>query len=480
LTKLIIVSVKVFFILFLIVIPSFSQEVINDSTEIVDHADLVFDSLITKLNAETIDTSKVNIINKIAWEYAPTNFEKSKRFADSALTLSKEINWEKGKAFALKNIGEALRYNGRVEESLEKFEISLNIFRKLNLENEIARVYNDFGLSYRHLTELTKSFEFHSKALSIYEKRNDLKGIIKVYTYLGNLVYQIDEIDKALNYYQKALNISNEIKNRSPIATLNYNIGTIYRRKNEYSKALKYYRIANKKFKELNDLNNYSNLLGNIGNLYLRKGDYGKALFYCKKALEFNERMEDKNGIAYQNANLGEIKYTMVIDSSSQITGKERNNLIMESIDNLKISSSMFDELGNRIQQMEDLILLSKVYKENGNYFEAFNTLEEAKKLDDSLKTKEVNKAIEELEFQKNLEIKEKEIEILNKDNSYQKNMKGLLIGFAVFLILFLCIIVYLYNSKHKRIYQLEEDIKQRKEAEEALVEDIKKLNKSP
>ena len=94
------------FLLFITLSNSFSQDSKKDTLDIVDNSDLVFDSLMTLLNTETVDTSKVNILNKIAWEYAPTNFEKSKYFADSALALSKEISWEKGEGFALKNIGE--------------------------------------------------------------------------------------------------------------------------------------------------------------------------------------------------------------------------------------------------------------------------------------------------------------------------------------------------------------------------------------
>ena len=71
----------------------------DDILEIKDKSELVFDSLVSKLNNSAIDTVKVNMLNEIAWEFAPTNFEKSMLYSDSARALAKEIDWKKGEKY---------------------------------------------------------------------------------------------------------------------------------------------------------------------------------------------------------------------------------------------------------------------------------------------------------------------------------------------------------------------------------------------
>jgi len=476
-----IISASLFFTILLIFITLsniYSQDPNKDTLEIIDNADLVFDSLMTKLNTETEDTSKVNILNEIAWEYAPTNFEKSKKFADSALALSKEIGWEKGEAFALKNIGEVLGYNGNVEESILKYEYALKLFKKFENQNEIARVYNHLGISYLHLSKLKNSFENFNYALNIYRDIGNEEGIVKGYTYLGALFYQFNDYEKSLNYYKKALKIAERLKKTSTYASLIANMGMIYNKLENYDEALRYYKISEKIYKDLNDMRNYSIHLGNISDLYLKQKRFDEAIVYSKKALYFRTKMNDKYGIAYQNANLGEIRFKKALNWSQPDPNNNKQKLLMDAINNLKISFQIFEEIGNLIEQKEDLVLLSKVYKENNNYIEALKTLERAQAIGDSLQIGKAKSSIASLEAKQNLILKQKEIEILNKENEYQRLIKKVLIGIAMLFVAISLFTFYQYANNKKRSRILEENIQIRSQAEEALKKNEMELKK--
>jgi signal transduction histidine kinase/tetratricopeptide (TPR) repeat protein len=463
---------------FLLTFPYYSQTTIDEIPVIKDKSALVFDSLINNLNNTFIDTLKINILNEICWEYAPTNFEKSKKFADSALVFSRKIGWKKGEGFALKNLGEALRYNGMVEESLIMFEAALNIFENLKYDTEIPRVFNHIGLSNRYLSNLQEAYEFHNKALNIYLENGDKEGIVKGYTYLGVLFKKFNDFNKSLNYYKKSLEIAEGMELHPSHASLNNNIGSIYRNLNKYPEALVYFKNAEQIYKKFNNIRGYSILLGNIGNLYLKQKLYNEALIYTEKALYYREKMNDNYGIAYQNANLADIKYNMAISSGSQMLAREKENLYLEAIESLKKAIKIFDELGNKVEQLENIFLLAKTYKANNSYLLAFNALEKAQELEDNLQIQSVNRTITDLEFQQNLSIKEKEIEILNKDYEYQKLIKKIFIGFAFILVIVSLFIFYLYSNKRKYNKILEENIQIRIDAEEALRKNEIELNK--
>jgi signal transduction histidine kinase len=463
---------------FLITLPNYSQTTSVDIPVIKDKSELVFDSLISEYNNTSVDTLKINFLNEIAWEYAPTNFKKSKKFADSALVLSREIGWKKGEGFAKKNIGEALRYNGKVEESLIMFEAALNIFENLKYDTEIPRVFNHIGLSNLYLSKLQEAYEYYTKALNIYKNNGDKDGIVKGYTYLGVLFKQFKDYKKSLNFYKKALKIAEDMDRQSTYASLNNNVGIIYKNLNNFSEALKYYKNAERIYKKYNNVHGYSILLGNMGSLYLKQKLYDKALAYTMNALSYREKIGDRYGIAHQNASLGEIKYFMAINSSYPLTGQKKEKLFAQAINHFETSTTIFGDLGNGVEQLKDMSLLVKIYKENKNYFLAFKTLEQAQKLEDSLQIKTMNKEIANLEFQQNLAIKEMEIEILNKDNDYQKLAKQIFIVFALLLVIVAVFIYKLYSNKRRQNSILEENIKDRKNAEEALRENEVELNK--
>ncbi|MCB9218724.1 MAG: hypothetical protein H6610_04595 [Ignavibacteriales bacterium] len=85
---------------------------------------------------------------------------------------------------------------------------------------------------------------------------------------------------------------------------------------------------------------------------------------------------------------------------------------------------------------------------------------------------------IADLEVKQNLLIKEKEIELLNKDNKYQNLVTRIFIGFSILLIAITLFIFYLYKQKKKHGRILENNIKTIQETESALRKNELELKK--
>ena len=133
-------------------LPIFSTYAQTKLPDIKDNADLIFDSLLTDLDDASTDTLKINVLNEIAWHFAPSNFSKSIRYADSALNLSRKISWKKGEAFALKHKGEALRYSGNLKKSLLNHEVALGLFEQLEDKRNTASLLSNIGISYNQMS----------------------------------------------------------------------------------------------------------------------------------------------------------------------------------------------------------------------------------------------------------------------------------------------------------------------------------------
>ena len=226
------------------------------------------DSIRTLIRIEKIDTSKVNLLNELAWEFSNENPDSSIAICSNALALSKKIKWEKGVATSGGNMGVFHGMKSDYLNALSYFAISLKANEAIGNKQGIAKQLSNLGL---------------------------------VYTFQNNNL-------KALEYYFKALKISEEIKDETRIATILGNMGIIYDNQKNYSKALEYYFSALESSKKLlaialkennnetitKNKNAVARHLANIGLVYSNQAEYDKALEYSFQALKLKEELNAK------------------------------------------------------------------------------------------------------------------------------------------------------------------------------------------
>jgi len=453
----------------------------NNESELVethDKADLVFDSLVTKLENETVDTLKINLLNEIAWYYAPINFEKSTVYADSALVRSTEIGWRKGEAYALKNKGEALRYSGDVKKALINHQVALSIFEQIEDPEGIVSLLSNIGIAHYLLSDFPKAFEYYSKALKLHQENHDQVGILKNLSLIGVLYYTFLQYDGALEYYEKALKIAKDLDSEPDIAIQLGNIGLTLIKLERFSESIPNFETALFLFESNNDYYNYSVASGNIGIAYSKLKNFPKALKHYFYALNHSIKIGNSYGIAAQYGNIGELKFEYYMDVKDISSRSTTSRLLQEAEEYLVKSIEEHKNLGSLEYQRYYTGKLAAIYKERGNYKKALEYYEEVTILQDSIYSTESNKRIAELQVQQNLELKEMEIEILNKENDYQKLIKIILFGIALILIVVSIIMYSLYSNKRKHNILLEANIKDRITAEDLLKKNEFELNK--
>jgi len=146
------------------------------------------DALKESLQKATADTTKINILNRLASSYFYTSPKEGIPYGEKALKLAKKINWKKG----------------------------------------IAKSYNSLGVSQWVLTDYYKAINYFYFSLSAYEELKDLNGISEAYNNLGLLNIEIKKHDQAYKYFNKAFEINKKTGNKiSMVYNLN-NIASAY------------------------------------------------------------------------------------------------------------------------------------------------------------------------------------------------------------------------------------------------------------
>ncbi|MCB2220802.1 MAG: tetratricopeptide repeat protein [Bacteroidetes bacterium] len=266
----------------------------------------LLDSLTNRLMQVENDTARVNILNQLASEVFFTDPDEIIDYAESALKISEEIDYQKGIAQAYNNLGIYYRVKGIYEKAIDYFFHSLEIMEDLNDKEGIARSYNLIGIIYYYLNNLELSLEYYQKALVLNEKQDDKKWIAGNSNNIGMIYERMGEYDLALEYYLKSIEMSNEIDNKNWLANTYGNLGSLYMMiGNPTSLGLFQKRLKLKT--EQKDTAGIASANNLIGNYFLYNKDYQNALPYLLKSYELAQKTDQLSLLNLNSQKLSQV-----------------------------------------------------------------------------------------------------------------------------------------------------------------------------
>src|SRR5210317_2024693 len=84
------------------------------------------DSLLAEIKKETSDSTRVNLLNELGLEYLMEEaFDDALKYCNQALETSEAIDFKKGEAYSLKNIGLIKYYQGEYSSVFDYWTRSL-------------------------------------------------------------------------------------------------------------------------------------------------------------------------------------------------------------------------------------------------------------------------------------------------------------------------------------------------------------------
>lgn len=229
------------------------------------------DSLIAGLHKAGEDTAKVNSLNDISLTFFSINPDEGINYANQGLKLARKLNWKKGMAISLINVGINYSY-GKAEYSraLEYYLPALNIAEELKDSSILSGIFNNLGGLYSMLNNNNKAIDYLKIAIKISEQTNDKAGLAIDLVNLGATYCDgLKNYSAALECFLKALRIDEELNIQNGTSTLINNIGVVYMNLSEYSNGLESYSKALKLSIEEGSISQRANTLGNIGETYL-------------------------------------------------------------------------------------------------------------------------------------------------------------------------------------------------------------------
>ncbi len=360
----------------------------------------LLDSLQQQLNRHSSrDTARVNILNKMGYEYWIVDPVQSVRYGDEALILADSLDYLPGIALAKRVIGVANWTQGNYEEGLSYLMEALVQYQYLKDSLGIANVLLNTGLIYSDQQSYEEALAYYEEAYRAFENLNNSERQLHTAIHIGELYQAEKHYLLAQQYFEQAQQLSDSINNA-------YGLGASYL---------------------------------HLGQLALATGKLEEARDYCYQALPFQEVRENMHGKSLTYYTLGSI------ERARGNYAEAEKHLLHALQKAMKVSSR---------QNRRDIYLeLKEVAQSTGNYQQALEYFENYYILQDSLLNAEKLREVVRLENRYELEKKEQELlvqqqamEIMQQEARIQNFFRnGLVIGIVT-----LALIAYLITSRQQ------------------------------
>ena len=374
-----------------------------NSQFILAQPNAIIDSLENVLSTVSEDTTKVNCLNALSREYGKIDdYKMSLQYAESALELAKTLRHKKGIA---ESYGHTVQAYRRLEKSGMKnmLQMYMEIFENVGDMGGVAACLNNLGNIKAGGGNMTEALNRYFTSLRIAEEVGDKKVIAGCYMNIGGIYFRQEDYHEALENYSAALAINLEINNKLGISSCYNDMGMNYAKMGQYAKALEYYFASLEMKKEIGFKIGMGNTYNNIGSIYKEQGNYEEALVYHFAALKVREEIGHSKGISGSYNNIGQ---TYQLMGNYEEARKYLN-------DGLALSK----KLRNKSRISDSYEALSDLGIAEGNFEFALEHYKMYKLYEDSLANEERNAQVAELLVQFESQKKDREIELLNKDN---------------------------------------------------------------
>lgn len=408
-----------------------------------EHSESI-DSLSQVLKTAKEDTTKIALLNSLSIkQWQSGDFTNAMKNASDALALSQKVKYTNGIVAANNNIGMIYFQQGDYVMALKNYSTALILAKEAGDKRVLAVTYNNIGTAYDIQGNYLDALKNYFTSLEIAEEIEYKKIIASVEMNIGIVYQERENYPAALENYLVALKIAEEENDKQTIAYVYNNIGDVNRKQGKYSESLENHFTSLKIKEEIGDTVGIIHTYISLGEVYNLQGKLTEAKKYFQKSLMLAGRINDKSDIAAAYLSLG------------KLNTKTKNTA--EASVQIQKGLTVAKEIGSKEQIKESYRLLSDLASSIGNFESSYKYHLLYDEMKDSISNESSNKQIAQLKIQYETEKKDKDIQLLNKNNEIitirnkeQKFIIRVLIGSFVFFLLSILIYYRLYNQRRK------------------------------
>ncbi len=311
---------------------------------------------------------------------------------------------------------------------------------------ELCHLYSQ---AYILLQEYSKSLEHSQELLQLSRQLGDAEKEVVALRNIAVVCGVKSNYKIGMQYFLEALDKCEAIGYREMVVQVQINIGTLYAHLFNYEEAIRRYENVLTDHSEFLDVKTKTVVFNNLGNIYLTSDQPETAIGYFETAYQVAKDNDLLDLMAYSLAQLSRTKIALnqfepatvdasiaqqIFDESGLVNGKQINLLNLGRLafeenrnDAAALLAQQAIELAQHIKddtaEIKGYKLLSKIYKKKGQYQEALECLERYSKIQEEAAKVQKSRHTLDMEIRHATREKQKEIELLTKENEYQSQL---------------------------------------------------------
>lgn len=372
--------------------------------------------------------TKIDDLNNQAWEVHITQPKLGLELSSEAKSLSEEYSYQKGLAYAIRNMGVSHRYLSNLETALMLSFQAHDMFVQISEKSGEAQACVSIGAIYYYMGDYERCLDFFLKGLRYSEESGNKEA--QAYAYNGaGFTYGVvlGNPKKGLEFLQKALTLSKETGISLDLQPrVLDSIAEIYMNDGQLDKAYETSIECLKLSDELSQKVTKGYALFRMGNIFVRQNRLNEAKEYFLRSLELRREIDDKFGEAEDLLQLGKLFLI-------QANAKQAKEHLLESLklaEDVKAKAVIYEVhevLAELFEKEEDIQSFVKHYKLYHKYkSEVFKDEQENKQkylsiqyeMEKLQKEAEINRLTNVVMKEKNEELEKKTEELEQSYNS--------------------------------------------------------------
>jgi serine phosphatase RsbU (regulator of sigma subunit) len=276
-------------------------------------------------------------------------------FAETALEKYYELGDLLQQSNQLTLICDIYTYMESYNQAIQYCVQSLRIKETLAIEKGKEITLNTMGLIYQELGTVEKARGYFYSALKVAINNGIPYNIATTHSNIGNFFLSIDKNDSAIYHFENALSIDSDAGDSTGLAYSYFDIAKGYRQKNNLEKAQKYLLMANLLAQKQQMPELLARICLELGDFYIDLQQYDQAIIRLKNSLAIAQKINS-------NAILNEIYQKLA--KYYDLIGDKDNALVYMRLYILETEKNYREENVKSIAEIETLYSIEKKQKE--------------------------------------------------------------------------------------------------------------------
>lgn len=409
------------------------------------------------------DTQRVNVLRDISHLYRHDNTKLALDYADQAIKLAFELDWESGKFSTTMQKGLVYYNMSRHDSSIFYFEKALILAEARGKPSELAAIYSNLGNAYGDIGQNKKCLECYLKGDQYTLLSNQPFKSVYMKVNIGTIYSVMDQHDSALVFYEEALATLLALDSTDEKLYIVYgNLGATYIEMGDTVKAEEAFRRSHYFSVKYNNTRALASSYDHLAIIEFAKGNTDTALAYFRKSLAYSYAINAGQSISEVCYHLGNTFNELGMYDSAlyYLKGGVR---VAEDIQDIYTMDNYYEEI-------------SRTYELTGKLDSALFYYKKYQATHDTLFGMNKSSIVNEMRVEIENERQQKENEIL-KEQGEKKDLilyASIVLGVLVLLLGLVAFNRYLVKKRSAQLLEKQnEEIQEQKEIIEEKNKDI-------